>query len=150
MGFSTKAFMAKILSWRFRYLNIVGCLFKRRPTKGGVSGTPGPPLPSYAPGLSVTTEHYALRRLAIIFKMAWSSEVSSYLFMSPEAIIRGNSENMFWQKLNHLACHLFDTCSWFLCSYSKRYNSGNFWTYNVLSVKYNILLINDSSCLEAT
>ena len=26
---------AKILSWRFRHLNIVGCLLKRRPTKGG-------------------------------------------------------------------------------------------------------------------
>ena len=45
------AFTAKILSWRFRHLNIVGCLFKRRPTKGGggrVTSTPGPP-PSYAP-----------------------------------------------------------------------------------------------------
>ena len=29
------AFTAKILSWRFRHLNIVGCLLKRRPTKGG-------------------------------------------------------------------------------------------------------------------
>ena len=28
-------FTAKILSWRFRHLNIVGCLLKRRPTKGG-------------------------------------------------------------------------------------------------------------------
>ena len=41
------AFTAKILSWRFRRLNIVGCLLKRRPTKGakegGVTGTPGPP-----------------------------------------------------------------------------------------------------------
>ena len=35
------AFTAKILSWRFCHLNIVGCLLKRRPTKGG---TPGPPL----------------------------------------------------------------------------------------------------------
>ena len=48
------AFTAKILSWRFRRLNIVGCLLKRRPTKGakgGVTGTPGPPPPppSYAP-----------------------------------------------------------------------------------------------------
>ena len=43
------AFTAKILSWRFRHLNIVGCLLKKRPTKGGgVTGTPGPP-PSYAP-----------------------------------------------------------------------------------------------------
>ena len=44
VGFSTMAFTAKILSWRFRRLNIVGCLLKRRPTKGGVTGTPGPPL----------------------------------------------------------------------------------------------------------
>ena len=26
------AFTAKILSWRFRHLNIVGCLLNRRPT----------------------------------------------------------------------------------------------------------------------
>ena len=45
------AFMAKILSWHFRHLNIVGCLLKRRPTKGG-SWAPQhpPPPPSYAPG----------------------------------------------------------------------------------------------------
>ena len=48
VGFSTMAFTAKILSWRFRHLNIVGCLLKRRPTKGGggFTGTPGPPLAS--------------------------------------------------------------------------------------------------------
>ena len=53
VGFSTMAFTAKILSWRFRHLNNVGCLLKRRPTEGGggVTGTPGPPPPppSYAP-----------------------------------------------------------------------------------------------------
>ena len=44
VGFSTMAsFMAKILSWRFRQLNIVGCLLKRRPTKGG-HGHPKTPL----------------------------------------------------------------------------------------------------------
>ena len=44
------AFMAKILSWRFRHLNIVGCLLKRRPTKGGSQAPQDPPpLPlSYA------------------------------------------------------------------------------------------------------
>ena len=48
VGFSTMAsFMAKILSWRFRQLNIVGCLLKRRPTKGG-HGHPKTP-PSHAP-----------------------------------------------------------------------------------------------------
>ena len=45
VGFSTMAFTAKILSWRFRHLNIVGCLLKRRPTKGG-SRAPQDPLPS--------------------------------------------------------------------------------------------------------
>ena len=45
VGFSTMPFTAKILSWRFRHLNIVGCLRKRRPTKGGVTGTPGHPPP---------------------------------------------------------------------------------------------------------
>ena len=38
-------------SGRFRLLNIVGCLLKKRLTKGagggGVTGTPGPLLPSY-------------------------------------------------------------------------------------------------------
>ena len=48
------AFAAKILSWRFRRLNIVGCLLKRRPTKvggrGGGSRAPqDAPPPSYAP-----------------------------------------------------------------------------------------------------
>ena len=44
------AFTAKILSWRFRHLNIIGCLLKRRPSKGqgGVTGTPGPPPPPLA------------------------------------------------------------------------------------------------------
>ena len=44
------AFTAKILSWRFRHLNIVGCLLKRRPTKGGSRAPQDPPPPSYAPG----------------------------------------------------------------------------------------------------
>ena len=43
------AFTAKILSWRFYHLNIVGCLFKRRPTQGRVTGTPGPPPPPATP-----------------------------------------------------------------------------------------------------
>ena len=39
------AFTAKMLSWRFRHLNIVGCLLKRRPTKGGGGhGHPNTPL----------------------------------------------------------------------------------------------------------
>ena len=37
------AFTAKTLLWRFRHLNIAGCLLKRRPSKGG-SRAPPPPL----------------------------------------------------------------------------------------------------------
>ena len=50
MGFSTMAFTARILSWRFRHLNIIGCMLKRRPTKGG-SRAPQDrrPPPNYAP-----------------------------------------------------------------------------------------------------
>ena len=44
VGFSTMAFTAKILSWRFRHLNIVGCLLQRRPTKGGSQAPQDPPL----------------------------------------------------------------------------------------------------------
>ena len=43
------AFTAKILSWRFRHLNIVGCLLKRRPAKGGHGHPRTPSPPSYAP-----------------------------------------------------------------------------------------------------
>ena len=43
VGFSTIAFMAKILSRRFRHLNIVGCLLKRRSTKGGSRAPKDPP-----------------------------------------------------------------------------------------------------------
>ena len=48
------AFTAKILSWRFRHLNIVGCLLKRSPTKKGGGGGHGHPRTpsSYAPGQS--------------------------------------------------------------------------------------------------
>ena len=37
------AFTAKILSWRFRHLNIVGCLLKKRPTKVGSRAPQDPP-----------------------------------------------------------------------------------------------------------
>ena len=44
------AFTAKIFSWHFRHLNIVGCLLRRRPTKGGGGGSRAPQdPPSYAP-----------------------------------------------------------------------------------------------------
>ena len=41
------AFTAKILSWRFHHLNIIGCLLKRRPSKGGSQAPQDPPA-SYA------------------------------------------------------------------------------------------------------
>ena len=41
--------MAKMLSWSFRHLNVVGCLLKRRPNKGGSRAPQDPP--SYAPAL---------------------------------------------------------------------------------------------------
>ena len=44
VGFSTMAFAAKLLSWRFRHLNIVGWLAQKKAYQGGVTGTPGPPL----------------------------------------------------------------------------------------------------------
>ena len=41
-------FTAKILSWHFRHLNIVGCLLKKKAYQGGGHGYPRTP-PSYAP-----------------------------------------------------------------------------------------------------
>ena len=42
------AFTAKILPWRFYHLNIVGCLLKRRPIKGGSRASQDPPPPTLA------------------------------------------------------------------------------------------------------
>ena len=55
---------------RFRNLNIVGCLHKKRLTRGGgVTGTPGPPSPSFALDLTHCVEfslqsnyHFVLKR----------------------------------------------------------------------------------------
>ena len=41
------AFTAKILLWRFRHLNIVGCFLKRRPTKEGHEHPRPPPPPPH-------------------------------------------------------------------------------------------------------
>ena len=51
------AFTAKILSWRFRHLNIVGCLLKRRPSKEGSRAPQDPPPPRYAPVLLKNIAH---------------------------------------------------------------------------------------------
>ena len=47
------AFTAKILSWRFRHLNIVGCLLKRRPTKGGSRAPQDSPLATPLEGITI-------------------------------------------------------------------------------------------------
>ena len=44
VGFSTMAFTAKILSWRFRHLNYCRLFAQKKAYQGGVTGTPGPPL----------------------------------------------------------------------------------------------------------
>ena len=49
------AFTAKILSWRFRHLNIVGCLLKKRPSKGGGGGVSRAPQDS--PPLATPLEY---------------------------------------------------------------------------------------------
>ena len=59
VGLSTMAFTAKILSGRFCHLNIVGCLLKRRPTKGG-SRAPQDPPPLLRPW-------YVLERLSFTY-----------------------------------------------------------------------------------
>ena len=53
------AFTAKILSWRFRHLNIIGCLLKKRPSKAG-SQAPQDPPPSYAPDSNVLLRFRAI------------------------------------------------------------------------------------------
>ena len=52
------AFMAKILSWRFRQLNIVACLLKRRLTKEGSQAPQDPP--SYAPEVVILLKCHGL------------------------------------------------------------------------------------------
>ena len=56
-GFSTMAFTAKVLSWRFRHLNIFRLFAQKKAYQGGgggggggVTGTSGPPS-SYAPDI---------------------------------------------------------------------------------------------------
>lgn len=60
------AFTAKILSWRFRHLNIVGCFLKRRPAKGGSRAPQDPP--SYAPGLAMGY-HYCYHKIRSTVKL---------------------------------------------------------------------------------
>ena len=60
------AFTAKILSWYFRHLNIVDCLVKRRPTKGGGGSRAPQDPPSYAPDarrLFLTTSSSAKNKI---------------------------------------------------------------------------------------
>ena len=64
------AFTAKILSWRFRHLNIVGCLLKRRPTKGGGGSRALQDPPSYAPGTN-KKEQTVQMYLKLEFQANW-------------------------------------------------------------------------------
>ena len=78
------AFKAKILSWRFRHLNIVGCLLKRRPTKGGSRAPQDPP--SYAPELLL--KHWTK---AVDFRVTPSQPVLlsfTWFFSCPCAMFR--------------------------------------------------------------
>ena len=74
------AFKAKISSWRFRHLNIVGCLLKRRPTKKGAR-TPQDP-PSYATEflyarLNCNLQLYSFPSTCLDFNLiAWSDHLS--------------------------------------------------------------------------
>ena len=58
------AFTAKILSWRFRHLNIVGCLLKRRPTKGGSRAPQDRPL---ATPLMSTHQNDQFKKKLVLF-----------------------------------------------------------------------------------
>ena len=81
------AFTAKILSWRFRHLNIVGCLLKRRPTKGGWKGhehprtppPPPPPPPPYAPVMETCIPWF----IFIIVQVSVSRFVTLKLLFKP-------------------------------------------------------------------
>ena len=68
------AFTAKTLSWRFRHLNIAGCLLKTRPTKGGHGHprTPPPP-PSYTPEI-----HGLNNRVVILSYLVFVEKILFY------------------------------------------------------------------------
>ena len=78
------AFTAKILSWRFRHLNIVDCLLKRRPSKGGggVTGTPGPPLATPLAQLSrlLLTSWTNMGGPSVIWEFVWKIKSFQGLF----------------------------------------------------------------------
>ena len=78
------AFTAKILSWRFRHLNIVGCLLKRRPTKGGSRAPQDIPPPSYA----------LAKSLKLIFEISANYRLVSYLLADNGLICRLRAQCM--------------------------------------------------------
>ena len=77
------AFTAKILSWRFRHLNIVGCLLNRRPTKGGGGGGGGGggSRAPQDPPLATPLQHLA-------FLVLWSCSVHGSCFKSQRVILK--------------------------------------------------------------
>ena len=82
VGFSIMAFTTKILSWRFRHQNIVGCLLKRRPTKGGHERPRTPP--SYALGSMLNLLGTAATTISCIRKLFGTHRVWDcfYYFLS--------------------------------------------------------------------
>lgn len=65
---------AKTSSWRFRQLKIVGCLVRKRLTKGvgGVPGTPGPrPNYSYAMNGQLKQEGHAISSYIAYLAFIW-------------------------------------------------------------------------------
>ena len=101
------AFTAKILSWRFRHLNIVGCLLKRRPTKGGARAPQDPPPPSYAPDERVGNsdilvckkaqkDHSLLKGLTYAFSWSLQVDVSYFCVLHFSYGCEKARENTFW------------------------------------------------------
>ena len=67
------AFTAKKLSWRFRHLNIVGCLLKRRGS-GAPPDPPPPRPPSYAPApvvekVDMSAEQFSIQWIAQLLSL---------------------------------------------------------------------------------
>ena len=65
--------MAFTATWRFRHLNVVGCLLIRRPTKGGSRAPQDPP--SYAPAVSLKKQS-----LLLIFSNITTSSIKRYVY----------------------------------------------------------------------
>ena len=75
---------AKILSWRFCYLNIVGRLLKRRLPRGGHGHPRTPPPP---PAMPLSQTYFALINQLINFSSALKIIRYKYKYKTPECIV---------------------------------------------------------------